>query len=173
MKNTLYTLLILILFSCKSQKIYAQYSIEHLTPFIGIWEHQDGSDLFRVNIYEEEGYLKGDYWIIEIIGGTETIICESDYYVPQWNQNLGYVIFGGSNDGIIMGASIDDNTINCEAGITERKRLKGNLKFTIQDSCSSCPTTALWKIERWDGLRSDDEPENNSIPSDIIMTKLE
>jgi hypothetical protein len=174
MKNIIYTSLLIILFSCKSQQVNAQYDISNLNPFIGTWEYQNNNNLFRVTIYEDAGYLKGDYWLIEVNNGVETVICESNYYVPQWNQNLGHVIFGGSNDGNLMHAQIDDNTINCEAGITERKRLKGTLGFTIQlQNCSNCPVTAEWKISRWQGLRSDSEPENYSIPTDVIMTKME
>lgn len=174
MKNTIYTLLVLVLFSCKSQHVTAQsrYNINNLTPFIGTWEHQDGNKIFRVNIYEDKLYLKGDYWFIEINNGVETVICESNYYVPAWNRNLGDVIFGGSLDGVKMGAKIDDNTINCENGITERKRKVGSLGFTIQpQTCSTCPITAKWKVTELAGLKSTDEPENYSIPINIIMIK--
>jgi hypothetical protein len=174
MKNSIYTLLILLLFSCKSQQAFAQYSMQNLTPFIGTWEYQEGNQIFRVIIYEDDLYLKGDYSFVEVNNGVETIICESNYYIPEINRNSGHTIFGGSNDGIIMGASIDDNTINCESGITERKRLKGNLGFTIQQqNCPTCPITAEWKVERWQGLRSDTEPNNYSIPTNVIMTKVE
>ena len=109
MKNSIYTLLILLLFSCKSQYVLAQ-NPNH-TPFIGTWEYQENNQIFRVLIYEDGNDLKGDYWLIEIDNGNETILYESDYSAPNSNFNWGYAIFGGSNDGNLMYAKIDDNTI--------------------------------------------------------------
>ncbi|WP_299130328.1 DUF6705 family protein [uncultured Winogradskyella sp.] len=174
MKNSIYTLLILLLFSCKSQQVSAQYSMQNLTPFIGTWEYQEGNQIFRVTIYEDNLHLKGDYWLIEVINGAETILYESDYYAPGTDFHWGYTIFGGSNDGNLMGAKIDDNSIGYENGVASRKRKRGSLSLTIQQqSCLNCPVTAEWKVTELQGLKITGESENYNIPKDIIMTKME
>jgi len=174
MKNSIYTLLILLLFSCKSKQVFAQSSAENLAPFIGVWESQTGNQIFRVNFYEDNSYLKGDYELVQVSNGTEIILYKSDYYVSGTNLHFGYAIYGGSSNGIVLGASIDDNSIDYQNGIADRKRKKGNLKFTIQSqNCTTCPLTAEWKVTPWKGIRSTDEPENYNIPTDIVMTKVE
>ncbi|WP_147298378.1 MULTISPECIES: DUF6705 family protein [Winogradskyella] len=174
MKNILYTLAILLLFSCKSQNLSAQsrYTMNNLTPFIGTWEYQNGNEIFRVSIYEDNLYLKGDYWFIEVNNGVETIICESNYNIPNTNIYNGYVIFGGSLDGIKMGAQIDDNTIDCENGLDARKGVDGTFGLTIQSGCLGCPITAEWKVSIIRGMRTVGEPREFSIPTDVIMTKM-
>ncbi|WP_296317866.1 DUF6705 family protein [Winogradskyella sp. UBA3174] len=171
MKNSIYTLLILLLLSCKSQQIIAQ-NPNH-TPFIGTWEYQENNQIFRITIYEDGNDLKGDYWLIDINNGVETILYESDYYEPGTDFHWRHAIFGGSNDGNLMYAQIDDNSINYENGPTERKFKKGSLGFTLlPQTCSTCPIMAEWKVEPLIGLRSDTEPDNYNIPIDIVMIKV-
>ncbi|MBF8151606.1 hypothetical protein ITJ86_17025 [Winogradskyella sp. F6397] len=172
MKNSIYTLLILLLFSCKSQYVLAQ-NPNH-APFIGTWEYQENNQIFRVTIYEDGNDLKGDYLLLEIDNGNETIIYESDYSAPNSDFNWGYAIFGGSNDGNLMYAKIDDNSIGYENGVASRKRKRGSLGLTIQpQTCSTCPITAEWKVAELQGLKITGEPENYNIPTDIILTKVE
>ena len=38
-------------------------------------------------------------------------------------------------------------------------------------SCSSCPVTAMWKVEEKPGMRVDFIP-GFSIPTDVILTKV-
>jgi len=171
MKTTIYTVLIALFFSCKAQQIVAQNNSNHI-PFIGTWEHQDGNDIFRVTIWEDGDDLKGDYWFIEINNGVETIVCESNYNIPNTDVYNGYVFFGGSTNGTKMGGKIDDNTINCQDGIEARKRIFGNVSLTIQSGCLGCPITAEWKVKRLSGIRIQGNPTEFSIPTDIIMTKV-
>ncbi|EPR74061.1 hypothetical protein ADIWIN_0870 [Winogradskyella psychrotolerans RS-3] len=170
MKTTFYILLITLFFSCKVQQVYAQDP--NNAPFVGTWEHQNGNDIFRVTIWEDGNDLKGDYWFIQTNNGVETIICASNYIIPNSNTNYRHVIFGGSKDGIIMGALLDDNSINCQNGAAERERMSGNASLTIQSGCLGCPITAEWKVERLRGIRIQGDPTEFSVPTDVIMTKV-
>jgi hypothetical protein len=140
MKNIIYTVLVLLLFSCKGQTAYAQYSLSNLAPFIGIWEHRENDKIFRVTIFKDGGHLKGEYKLVEIANGIETILYKSDYFIPGTDFQWREAIFGGSEDGVKMGAHIVDNSINYENGLAHRKFKKGNLGFTIQpQTCINCP----------------------------------
>ncbi|MEM9680477.1 MAG: DUF6705 family protein [Bacteroidota bacterium] len=50
----------------------------NLTPFVGHWEWQNGNQTFKVEIYQENNYLKGHYQLTEINDGTETTIYDSN-----------------------------------------------------------------------------------------------
>lgn len=172
MKTIFYILLFIPIISCKAQ-VLNNPNINHNLPFVGTWEYQNGNDIFRINMWEDEEDLKGDYWFIEVNNGVETIICESNYNIPGTDVYRGSVLFGGSNDGTIMGLQIDDNTINCESGLNYRKRLYGNASLTMQNpECTSCPVTALWKVQRMRGIRIGDQPTEFSVPNNVIMTKV-
>jgi hypothetical protein len=81
----------------------------------------------------------------------------------------GNTIYGGSYDGILFAANITDNV---EYSYGTHKAKDGNLAFTIRNSCSSCSITAIWKVSKTLGMKSTNEPEEFTIPTDIILTKV-
>lgn len=172
MKTIFYILLIIPFVASKAQVI-SNPNTNHNLPFVGTWEYQDGNDIFRINIWEDGEDLKGDYWFIEVNNGVETIICESNYNIPGTDVYNGYVLFGGSSDGIKMGLHIDDNTIDCRNGLYERKGISGSASLTMQNpKCTNCPVTALWKVQRMRGIRIGDQPTEFSVPNNVIMAKV-
>ncbi len=171
MKTIFYFLTIISFLSCKAQVLSGPNTNHNLT-FVGTWEYQSGNEIFRINIWEDGEYLKGDYWFIEVNNGVETIICESDYNVPGTDVYNGYVIFGSSLDSIKMGFQIDDNTINCENGLNARKTLFGHGRLVIQSGCLGCPITAIWQVERSKGILIEGDPTEFSVPNNVIMTKV-
>ncbi|MDN6291166.1 MAG: hypothetical protein L0J63_12935, partial [Tetragenococcus koreensis] len=98
---------------------------------------------------------------------------ESNYNIPGTDVYNGYVLFGGSSDGIKMGLHIDDNTIDCRNGLYERKGISGSASLTMQNpKCTNCPVTALWKVQRMRGIRIGDQPTEFSVPNNVIMAKV-
>lgn len=152
--------------------LYGQRDLSY-EPFIGTWEHVDGNRIFRVIIYEDEQNLKGDYELVESVNGIETIIYESNYYVPRLDAYNGHAIFGGTTSMTRMGGRIEDNTIedgNPETG----SFLTGSLVINIEPrTCLSCPLTASWKVEKNGGMYWSTQPTSFNIPTDIIITKVE
>ncbi|MEH6537448.1 MAG: DUF6705 family protein [Psychroserpens sp.] len=175
MKTTFYTLLLIVLFSCKSQQVYGQHDLNNLTPFVGTWENTNGNQIFRVTFYIDNLYIKGDYQLVEVDNGSETLLYRSnfDFDINGTTYNNGYAIFGGSDNGILMGAQIEDNTIGYENG--ERNKKDGILGFTIQPIpplCLNCIITAEWKVKTRGGNLIDGDPLIFNIPTDIILTKV-
>jgi hypothetical protein len=171
MKTIFYFLTIISFLSCKAQ-VLSDPNTNHNLPFVGTWEYQNGNEIFRINIWEDGEDLKGDYWFIEVNNDVETVICESNYQIQGTNFYYGDVIFGGSIDGVVMGALLDDNTINCEDGFDNRKRISGSASLTIQSNCFGCAVTALWEVVRLRGIRIAGSPTEFSVPNNVIMTKV-
>ena len=170
MKNILYTFL--LFFSLSNLSVaQSDLDINNLIPFVGNWEWQNGNQTFKVQIFVNDGYLKGHYELVETNGMLVTTIYKSNKLLnPDLNFYFGYAIFGGSHDGIKFGASIDDNVLYGD-GFHSTK--DGSLDFTIQNpTCNGCPITATWKITVLQGMKSTDEPENFTIPTDITLTKV-
>jgi hypothetical protein len=167
MKTILYTLILLI-----TSVTYAQYETSNLTPFVGNWEWKNGNQTFKMQLYIDSGYLKGNYRLIENNNGATTTIYKSNKLLnADLNFYYGYAIFGGSQDGILFHASVDDNVL---LGNGNDNVKLGSLGFAIQPSTTiGSPITATWKVTKLQGLKSDEEPPTFSIPTDIIMTKVQ
>lgn len=165
MKTILYTILTLFI----SLNSFSQNS--NLTPFVGNWEWQNGNETFKVQIFIDGDNLKGHYELVETNNGITTTIYKSNKLInPNIDFYYPYAIFGGSSDGILFGANIEDNVLYGD-GIHSTK--SGSLAFTIQNpSCNGCPITATWKVSILQGLKSSSTPENFTIPTDIILTKV-
>ena len=173
MKNIINTLLILfITISSFSQQTPNTDDINHLTPFVGNWEWVNGNETFKVEIYlSETNYLEGHYELVQTDNtGTETVIYKSNKVLnSDIDFYYGPAIFGGSLDGIKFGALIADNVLTGD-GIHSRKR--GSLGFTIQP-ISIGPITATWKVTILMGMKSSDTPTEFTIPTDIVLTKVD
>ncbi len=147
----------------------------HFTPFLGTWENTTGILTFRVILYKTaknpRGYpteyymddIEGRFLLIENVGTlNETIIHDSVKYYPQSDQTSENVIIGGAGDGITMGASIQDNSVDENVmGI-----LPGSLTMEILNT-GSTPLQAQWSVEK--GVHIVGFEFN--IPTDIVLTK--
>lgn len=145
----------------------------NFTPFIGDWEWQNGDETFRVEVFADGNNLKGHYEMIETDStGNETTLYKSNKLLnPSLNFYYGSAMFGGSNDGVLFHALIDDNVLMGD-GIHSRK--DGSLAFTItNDGTDGQPITATWRVTILQGLKSTSEPTEFSIPTDILLTKVE
>lgn len=162
MKTFIYTLFILTTTISFSQN-------PNLHPFVGDWQWTEGNQTFTVNIYIDGDILKGDYEMTT--NGSLGLGYKSNrLLIPEINYYYGYAIYAGSHNGIYFSGSITDN-VQFGDGVHSVKM--GQIKFTIQNNCSGCPTTALWKVSELMGSRHHTEPENFTIPTDIILTKIE
>ena len=153
---------------------YTQYQSNHLSPFVGDWEWQNGNQTFRVNIYIEGNNLEGHYLLIEDNNGVETIIYDSNKLLnAALNFYYGSAIFGGSNDGILFHALIEDNVLLGQGPNDYKLTKNGNLAFTITNNgTNGQPITASWRISELMGLKSTEAPPTFTIPTDIILTKV-
>lgn len=178
MKIILNTIIVLLInFSCYAQLNNGNGNTastdSNFVPFIGNWEWQDGNETFKVEIYADGNDLKGHYKLVETdTNGNETTIYKSNKLLnPSLNFYYGYAIFGGSNDGILFHALIDDNVL---LGNGNDNVKLGNLAFTIiNNGTNGQPITATWKVNILQGLKSTEEPAEFSIPTDIVLTKVE
>ena len=171
MKKIIYFLSILFI-TTLSSNAQSRYDIANLTPFVGNWEWVNGNETFKVEIYlSETNYLEGHYKLVQTDNtGTETTIYKSNKVIdPNTGFRFGPAIFGGSLDGIKFGALIADNVLTGD-GIHSRKR--GSLGFTIQP-ISIGPITATWKVTILMGMKSSDTPTEFTIPTDIVLTKVD
>ena len=154
----------------------SRYDTNNLTPFVGHWEWINGNETFKVEIYIEGGYLKGHYCLVETNNGfiINTIYESNKLLNANLNFYFGSAIFGGSQDGVLFHASIEDNVL-LGTGPNDYKRTKqGSLAFTItNDGNNGQPITATWRVKILQGLKSTEEPSSFSIPTDIVLTKVD
>ena len=154
-------LIMFILFS------FSQTNNKHKS-FIGHWIWKDQNKTFKVHIYSKYNMLKGDYWLTETINGKEVTIYKSDKVVDSFfDINFGNAIAGNSQDGKTFSGIIKDNVLLGD-GIHSIK--EGELNFVLLSS-----KTAKWKINHLIiyGKKRKKEPENFSIPTNIVLTKVE
>ncbi|MBT8244413.1 hypothetical protein [Winogradskyella sp.] len=135
-------------------------------PFVGIWEYQEGNTIFRVELYMTDDDLRGHYEKVEVgANGLEILIFKSNRDVGH-GLTLGPVIYG-DNTSTILNGGIEDVTIETQPNLPI---FTGKLKMEI---ISSSPTTATWKVTLNGEGRSQDDNREFSIPTDVIMTKVE
>lgn len=176
MKKIYLILIFTLSLSCKAQQAQEKPGTDllvNLQPFVGVWEYREGNDIFRVNIWENNRYLKGHVEFIEVdlINGleVETVVKTSDRCEANGFCHFP-VIFGGSGDGQLMSGLFSDNTIIID---NVYKGKFGYMSLTIiQNNCTTCPTTAQWIVKEHRGFKLDTEPENFSVPIDVILTKV-
>ena len=146
----------------------------NLSPFVGDWEWQNGNETFKVNIYIDDNDLKGNYQLVEINNGVETIIYDSNKLLnATLNFYYGYAIFGGSHDGVLFFASISDNVLLGQGPNDYKNTKDGYLGFTITNNgTNGQPITASWQIKETTGLKSQETPPTFTIPTDITLTKV-
>ncbi len=134
------------------------------SPFIGVWEHDNGSQIFRVFIKDDtNGGIDGDYELIE--KSTGAII-----YQSRQELNYGLVlensIYGSAGD-VSLSAGIDDRTFYHPGyGV-----LGGDVVMVLQNT--SPYQTATWEVRRRQGIRLSDDDRVFNIPTDLILTKIE
>lgn len=160
---------IAILFFCLNG--FGQLTHIDIIPFEGTWEAQFGQNkVFRLILWGEGDVIKGDYEIDQLdSNGNVLETYESNFTLKNSTKKIGSVIYGGVNSNTYAYGTIDDNTIDAEQGFSSRKIKWGGFSLIIQ---SFNPTTAKWKVKRPPGIILSTEPENYSIPTDIVLTKV-
>ncbi|QSS98056.1 DUF6705 family protein [Psychroflexus sp. ALD_RP9] len=180
--NTRLILPIILLLLGLSTSIKAQTTNIGFNRFIGTWEHQfsNSNQIFRVIIFQKGDNLAGHCRMLEVnAAGEETYVYRTDYLLPHFDgERNTYCLFGGIKDPMGMYASIDDNTINYELGLYDRKLKRGSLSIDLLPrECATCPQQATWLVEErtLKGLRiiGKEEPEHFNIPTNLILTKVE
>lgn len=189
MKNIITLLIILVFANCKAQQMvnintlnqdeninkYFKDLDNNFSPFIGTWENTTGKTTLRVILYKTEmkpfGYptkyymdvIEGRFLLIENLGTiNEIIIHDSMQYYPQSGQTSTSVIWGVTQDGITLNASITDNSGDEEIGT-----INGKLTFEINNTTN--PLQAHWSVTKLKGLSV--EGSDFNIPTDLILTK--
>ena len=140
----------------------------NLTSFVGNWEWVNGNETFKLNFYFDNTNLKGDFKLVEINNGIETIIYSSK--VPF--GNTGYFatgVNGASNDGVLLFDRISDPYWAWNGN--PDKFISGSLAFTILPPING-QIRATWKVSKLSGLRVGDEILEFVIPTDIILNKV-
>ena len=168
MKTIIYSILFVLI----SINTLAQN--ENISPFIGTWEWQEDNKRFIVEIYYKYGNaLEGNFKMEETTAnGLTSVIYTSNKLIGTIGEvnyyNHGFS--GHSENGVFLWGTIVDRVL-CGDGFHTPKM--GSLGLTIQSSCSTCPTTATWVIEGTYGLHLESEPDEFTIPTDIILTKID
>ncbi len=135
-------------------------------PFIGTWEYQENNTIFRVQLYMEEASIRGHYEKVSIINNIEVPIFKSNREIG-FGETFGPVIYG-NNDGNLLIAGIDDNTVTTQYEILGS--LSGTLKMEI---ISNNPITVTWKVKLNNESRLDYDNRVFSIPADVILTRVD
>jgi hypothetical protein len=147
----------------------------NLNQFVGNWEYNNGTETFKVELfsreYENEIYLAGNYQLINNTNGM--LIYKSNKTISNngATATLGSQItlwFNGVTN--LISGTVTDNVLFDGTGNTGTGKLWCNLSIEIQDSCSTCPTTAIWKV-KCSGPKIG-QPTQPTIPTDIILTKV-
>ena len=187
--------LIGVLSSCKAQTIvnsntfnqgdntgkYFKDLDHNLDPFTGIWEYQNGNQIFRVTLFKAERIecenginpssfkdeIKGHFEMIEIgqAGGqVETIIYTSQKKMGASNTDWFPVItVGESYDGVECSCVIYDNSItDIQYGF-----VRGLLSLKMLPNA----TQMEWKIRSPQGIYDTNQPTDFNVPTDIVLTK--
>jgi hypothetical protein len=149
-------------------------------PFLGIWEWQNGNQIFRVTLFEQNKTTKGHFQMLEINQNsngvnTATVLYTSDKpYNSAMTEHWHPVINAGlewNRDDVLSGRILD-NSMNYEAPeFASYDFWHAWLEMKIiQSNCSNCQLTARWKVRYKDLTPSNAMPLN--IPTDIIMIKI-
>ncbi|MFD2824458.1 DUF6705 family protein [Lacinutrix iliipiscaria] len=200
MKNLIYLIALLIgITSCRAQEVvnlntlnqgnnenkYFKDLDNNFTPFIGIWQYQNGNQIFRITLWKVEmveskngikpSYFKdrinGHYEIIEVnTFGEETVIKTSNKNIKNSTTPYLPVITGGSIDGTNLGGSILDNTVD-DSSRFSAFGIEGG--FTFQIIPSTTPLQANWSCDIRNSLQLSDYPTVFSFPNNITLTKME
>lgn len=145
--------------------------------FQGTWEYQQGSEIFRVILWEDDrdgstNLINGHYEKVTVqSNGEETFIYCSDKEKFQ-DSNKGWLPFVISlkQDGNKLSGSIVDNTVDSNL---YHPLKSGQLRTEIiSNTGGSNPViTMSWKVNRDEGPMIKESPEY-SIPVDVILTKV-
>ncbi len=154
------------LLSFASNALQVNSEIRHpLSTYLGVWEWQNGNEVFRVRLRvdpKNNMNFVGHYEKVSVdANGNETFIYNSNKEVFAGNNKAWapFVIFGG---GFI------DNTVDQ----SKYHPLKnGSLKFEILTATPG-NITARWHVFRRDGGETDDDAPEFSVPTDVILTKV-
>ncbi len=167
MKTLFYTIITLAL-------SFTPLSANAQNIFLGTWEHQEGNQVFRVTLWEDNNNILGHYKMINVENGMETIIYSSNKneHIGNNEAKLPFVIYGSANNQLLI-ALFYDNTVNANQYHFQKK---GSLTIEILTNPGGLnPTiTAHWKVERksyQSGLADNEAPEF-SVPTDIVLTKV-
>lgn len=144
--------------------------------FIGDWVWQNGNKTFIVKLFTEqdnngEYHIEGDFRMEENNNGNIITTYTSEKLLGILNGVNQYdksSIYGNVYTSGKFGGSVRDNIL---AGDGFHITKRGHITITIQNSCSTCPIKAKWKVKEVYGARTTSVPKDFSIPTDIILTK--
>jgi hypothetical protein len=138
------------------------------SPFTGTWEHQDGNEVFIVELYlNDDNGIRGHYSKVQRTNNFEVLVYESNFDVGH-GLTYGPVINSGPATGNSFTATIYDVT-NPNDG-DNLGWLIGTLRMEI---ISSNPTQANWNVKVINDLRVSTDDRVFSFPTDLILTKVE
>ena len=154
----------------------------YFTPFIGTWTYIDGDKTFVVKLLKEtkvpylskkpkmyRDEINGHYKMIQNYGQpNETVLYTSQINIGTSITPWQTVILASAINNNIMSGVIFDI-----AGVLNTSYptgVRGQLVMTINDFTN--PLTAHWKVTLPMGMRGTDEPSTFTIPTDIILTKV-
>lgn len=147
--------------------------------FWGTWEWQNGTQIFRVELFEQNHTTKGHFQMLQInqnpngINTVEVIYTSDKPYNSAMTEHWHPVINAGLelNRSDLLHGRILDNSMNYEdAQYNGLDFWQAWLEMKIIPSnCNNCPITAHWKVEYKDVIPENVIPLN--IPTDIILTK--
>ncbi len=157
-----------LFFSCFGTTVTAQ-TLNSQNQFVGTWQHQDDNEVFFVTLTAIESVVQGYFKKVLIdINGNEVLELYTSKGFYDTEQTVAYVPS--------LSASYNENSSTIQGRIMDRTipngKLEGTFKLTIQDTCPTCPQTAVWQVRKDQGLLDEQKLEFN-VPTDLILTKVE
>ena len=154
----------------------------YFTPFIGTWTYVDGDKTFVVKLLKEtkvpylskkpkmyRDEINGHYKMIQNYGQpNETVLYTSQINIGTSITPWQTVILASAINNNIMSGVIFD--VAGALNTSYPTGVRGQLVMTINDFTN--PLTAHWKVTLPMGMRGSDEPSTFTIPTDIILTKV-
>ena len=188
-----------LMLSCKAQEIvnlntfndgnnegkYFKDLNNNFTPYLGVWEWQNGNQTFRVTLWkvemeEHENGNRPSYYI-DIIQGHYNMVqqgqpgspIEETVYTSQ--KKIGNTITDWfpvirvyAYDNNQCGGTVYDNS--AEGYPNYPMGIRGGLKLNL---IQGIPLQMEWKVTLPEGMYGNDQPTEFNIPTDIILTKVE
>lgn len=169
MKNKVFKVILALVF----MSIYAKVDAQSI--FQGVWEYQNGNEIFRVILSEhsdQNDIIQGHYEKVSVnSNGDESFIYSSDKEKFQ-GQNTGWVPFAINLKEIesSLSGTVIDNTVDQSLYSPIKS---GQLKIQIiSNSGGNNPViTASWRIQRDEGIEVNESP-NYNIPVNIVLRKI-
>jgi hypothetical protein len=164
MKPILTVILILTLFSVKSQSSNTSYLAQpDLKRFTGEWQYVSNDTTFTLNLKLVKTYVKG-------AGGFYIDLIQGDYAIMKNGQIIQSSVKGeGINSGAYVDKDVSKDKIHFLFSDLSRKSKNGDVVFELFNSNAD---KANWKLNNTEGVRIGYYDSSFSVPVKAVFKKI-